>query len=63
MIHNVLYSLKIYPVVIVTSLTLTVVSLVDFLLDSLLEGLCFLSYSKVQSNLTVLRCGRISDTM
>lgn len=30
------------------------VSLVDFLLDSILEGFCFLLLSKVQSDLTVM---------
>lgn len=37
-----------------TSLTLTVVSLVDFLLDSILEGVCFLLHRKVQPDLTIL---------
>lgn len=41
-----------------TSLTLTVVPLVDFLLDSVLEGVCFLLRHKVQSDLTVLHCVR-----
>lgn len=41
-----------------TSLTLTVASLVDFLLDSVLEGVCFLLQSEVQAHLTVLRCVR-----
>lgn len=35
-------------------LFLTVVSLVDFLLDSVLEGLCFLSLREVQPHLTVI---------
>ena len=42
-----------------TSLTLPVVDLVslaDFILDSILENFCFLLHSKVQSDLTVLRC-------
>lgn len=39
---------------LLTSLTLTVLSLVDFLLDSILEGVCFLLRRKVQSDLTVL---------
>lgn len=38
----------------VTSLTLAVVSLVDFLHDCILKGFCFLLISKVQSDLTVL---------
>lgn len=41
-----------------TSLTLTVASLVDFLIDSVLESFCFLLQSKVQSDLTVLCCAR-----
>lgn len=39
---------------LVTSLTLTGLSLADFLLDSILEGVCFLFRRKVQSDLTVL---------
>lgn len=39
---------------LVTSLTLTVLSLVDFILDSILEGVCFLLGREVQSDLTVL---------
>lgn len=36
------------------SLTLTVLSLVDFILDSILEGVCFLLGREVQSDLTVI---------
>lgn len=41
-----------------TSLTVAVLSLVNFLHDSNLKGFCFLLISKVQSDLTVLHgCG------
>jgi len=49
--------------VAMTSLTLTIVPLVDFFLDSILEGFCFLLQSKVQSGLTVLRGVRTKQGM
>lgn len=44
-----------------TFLTLTALSLVDFLLDSVLEGFCFLLRRKVQADLTVLRPREATD--